>query len=167
MSKDFDATAPPSYHEIANEDNSYPSSANFPSNTTSNAIGISSTTDSQAGPQNLFPSQRANHSSYDTPNSVVPNSSSRHSQTLYNPQFENQVSNSTFIAYILWFFGGPLGLYYGYFQEIAMMVLYIFTCGLCFVGYLIDICRIPTLARQFEMKRQSLHSLPAGQTSIV
>jgi hypothetical protein len=49
-------------------------------------------------------------------------------------------SKSMLVAYILWFFFGPLGIHRFYLNRTVTGVLYLCTGGLCGIGWLIDIC---------------------------
>ena len=47
------------------------------------------------------------------------------------------------VAYILWFFFGLLGVHKFYIGKPLMGVLYLFTGGIFFIGWLIDLFTIP------------------------
>lgn len=50
---------------------------------------------------------------------------------------------SILISYLLWFFGGPLGLYKFYLGRPFMGLFYVFTCGGFFLGWLSDLFTLP------------------------
>lgn len=54
----------------------------------------------------------------------------------------------TWIAYILWFFLGFWGVHKFYLGRIGWGILYFFTGGLFFVGWLIDMMTIPSQVRR-------------------
>ncbi len=47
------------------------------------------------------------------------------------------------VAYILWFFFGILGVHKFYLGKPIIGVLYLFTAGLLFIGWFIDLFTIP------------------------
>ena len=50
---------------------------------------------------------------------------------------------SILISYLLWFLGGPLGLYKFYLGRPFMGLFYVFTCGGLFIGWLTDFLTLP------------------------
>jgi hypothetical protein len=50
---------------------------------------------------------------------------------------------SILVAYLLWLLGGPLGLYKFYLGRPFMGLLYIFTCGGFFLGWISDFFTLP------------------------
>jgi hypothetical protein len=50
---------------------------------------------------------------------------------------------STFVAYLLWLFLGPLGVHRFYCNRIGTGILWFFTGGLLGIGWLIDIFLVP------------------------
>lgn len=53
----------------------------------------------------------------------------------------------TWIAYILWFFLGPLGIHKFYLRQTGWGVLYLFTGGIFLIGWIIDLFTIPSQVR--------------------
>lgn len=91
---------------------------------------------------------------------------------------------SILVAYLLWLLGGPLGLYKFYLGRPFMGLLYVFTCGGLFIGWIIDLFTIPqqvqmanfllqhqherpssALRRELEHLKRSLYTLLAGDPS--
>lgn len=62
----------------------------------------------------------------------------------------------TGVAYLLLLFLGPIGAHRFYLGSPGMGLLYLCTCGLCGVGYWIDLFMIPGLVRmanlEYEMR---------------
>ena len=58
----------------------------------------------------------------------------------------------TWVAYLLWFFLGGLGVHKFYLQKMGMGVLYIFTGGIFLIGLLIDLFTIPSQVRNFNQE---------------
>jgi TM2 domain-containing membrane protein YozV len=54
------------------------------------------------------------------------------------------------VTYVLWFFGGFLGLHKFYLGKIGWGILYILTGGLFFIGWIIDLFTIPSQVRSFN-----------------
>ena len=50
---------------------------------------------------------------------------------------------SVLLAYVLWFLGGPLGLYKFYLGRPCMGLFYVFTCGGLFLGWIGDFFTLP------------------------
>lgn len=53
----------------------------------------------------------------------------------------------TWVAYLLWFFLGGLGVHKFYLGKMGMGILYIFTGGIFLIGLLIDLFTIPSQVR--------------------
>lgn len=56
------------------------------------------------------------------------------------------------VAYLLWFFLGGLGVHKFYLQKMGMGILYIFTGGILLIGLLLDLFTIPSQVRQFNQE---------------
>ena len=56
------------------------------------------------------------------------------------------------VAYLLWFFLGGLGVHKFYMQKMGMGILYIFTGGIFLIGLLFDLFTIPSQVRQFNQE---------------
>jgi len=56
------------------------------------------------------------------------------------------------VAYLLWFFLGGLGVHKFYLQKMGMGILYIFTGGIFLIGLLIDLFTIPSQVRSFNQE---------------
>jgi len=56
---------------------------------------------------------------------------------MFDQEFEKK-KKSMLAAYLLWFFLGFLGIHKFYLKKTGMGVLYIFTCALAGIGWLID-----------------------------
>ena len=54
------------------------------------------------------------------------------------------------VAYLLWFFFGLLGVHKFYVNKFGMGILYLLTAGLCLVGWIIDLFTIPSQVRHFN-----------------
>jgi len=93
---------------------------------------------------------------------------------------------SVLLAYLLWFLGGPLGLYKFYLGRPYMGLFYICTCGGLLVGWIHDFFTLPyqvqvanvllqyqserpmsALHRELEQLKSYLYSLLQGQTNPV
>ena len=46
------------------------------------------------------------------------------------------------VLFLLWFFGGFFGLHYFYAGRVGMGLIYLFTCGLFGIGWMVDFCTI-------------------------
>ena len=62
------------------------------------------------------------------------------------------------VAYILWFFLGFLGVHKFYLEKIFIGILYIFTGGLFFIGWLIDLFTLPSQVELHNLKMLNLYS---------
>ena len=54
------------------------------------------------------------------------------------------------VTYLLWFLFGTIGVHKFYLNKFGMGILYIFTCGLFFIGLLIDLFTIPSQVRKYN-----------------
>ncbi|MEJ2102428.1 MAG: TM2 domain-containing protein [Desulfobacterales bacterium] len=54
------------------------------------------------------------------------------------------------VAYILWFFLGFVGVHKFYVNKMGMGILYIFTGGLFVIGWLIDLFTLPSQVRKYN-----------------
>ena len=69
------------------------------------------------------------------------------------------------VAYLLWFFFGFLGIHKFYLEKIFIGILYILTGGLFFVGWFIDLFTLPSQIDLYNLKMQSLYgSIPEKQS---
>ena len=59
------------------------------------------------------------------------------------------------LAYILWFFFGFLGVHKFYLNKIVIGILYIFTGGLFFIGWFIDLFTLPSQIELYNLKIQN------------
>ncbi len=66
---------------------------------------------------------------------------------MFDQEYEKS-SKSLLATYLLWFLFGFIGIHKFYVRKTGMGVLYIFTCGLFVIGWLIDIFIIPMQVRQ-------------------
>jgi len=62
----------------------------------------------------------------------------------------------TWVAYLLWFFLGFLGVHKFYLGKMGWGILYIFTGGLFVIGWLIDIFTIPSQVRRTNEEIRTL-----------
>jgi len=69
----------------------------------------------------------------------------------------------TWVAYLLWFFLGFLGVHKFYLGKMGWGILYIFTGGLFLIGWLIDIFTIPSQVRRANEEIRNLTRTAAGQ----
>ena len=60
------------------------------------------------------------------------------------------VTKETWIAYILWFFLGILGIHKFYVNKTGWGILYLFTGGIIGIGLLIDLFTIPSQVRNYN-----------------
>jgi len=71
---------------------------------------------------------------------------------------------SVLLAYLLWFFGGPLGLYKFYLGRPFMGLLYVCTCGGFFIGWIADFFTLP---RQVQVANFFLQHQSESPTSAL
>ncbi len=57
------------------------------------------------------------------------------------------MERSVFVAYVLWFFFGLLGIHRFYCGKAISGLIWMFTGGLFFIGWIIDIFLIPGMVR--------------------
>ena len=71
---------------------------------------------------------------------------------------------SVLLAYLLWFLGGPLGLYKFYLGRPFMGLLYVCTCGGFFIGWIADFFTLP---RQVQVANFFLQHQSESPTSAL
>jgi TM2 domain-containing membrane protein YozV len=59
-------------------------------------------------------------------------------------------AKETWVAYLLWFFFGLLGVHKFYLGKIGWGILYLLTGGIFLIGWLIDLFTIPSQVRQYN-----------------
>ena len=59
------------------------------------------------------------------------------------------------VAYVLWLLFGLIGIHKFYLNKIFMGILYIFTGGLFFIGWFIDLYTLPSQVELYNLKIQS------------
>lgn len=62
------------------------------------------------------------------------------------------------VAYLLWFLFGLIGVHKFYLNKIFIGILYIFTGGLFFIGWFIDLFTLPSQVDLYNLKIQSLYT---------
>eukprot|EP01027_Heterolobosea_sp_BB2_P016671 GEZU01023700.1.p1 GENE.GEZU01023700.1~~GEZU01023700.1.p1 ORF type:complete len:104 (+),score=28.60 GEZU01023700.1:545-856(+) len=65
------------------------------------------------------------------------------------------------ITYLLWFFLGGFGIHRFYLERTTSGVVWLLTCALCGVGWLVDACLIPAMVEEHNRK------LEEGQTTNI
>jgi TM2 domain-containing membrane protein YozV len=60
------------------------------------------------------------------------------------------------VAYLLWFFLGLIGVHKFYVNKIGMGILYIFTGGIFLIGWLIDLFTLPSQVRKYNAEVRSM-----------
>ena len=60
------------------------------------------------------------------------------------------------IAYILWFFFGFLGVHKFYLNKIIIGILYIFTGGFFFIGWFIDLFTLPSQVDRYNLREYAM-----------
>ena len=60
------------------------------------------------------------------------------------------IQKELWVTYVLWFFGGVLGLHKFYLGKIGWGILYLLTGGLFLIGWLVDLFLIPSQVRRFN-----------------
>jgi len=71
------------------------------------------------------------------------------SQNAFVQEFERR-RRSCQTAYLLFIFGGVLGLYYLYFKKPLLFFFFLFTMGGLLIWWLIDLVRIPRMVRDYN-----------------
>ena len=56
------------------------------------------------------------------------------------------------VAYLLWFFLGLIGVHKFYVGKIGMGILYIITGGIFLIGWLIDLFTLPSQVRKYNQE---------------
>jgi len=54
------------------------------------------------------------------------------------------------VTYLLWFFFGVIGVHKFYLNKFGWGIIYIFTAGLFFIGWLVDLFTIPSQVRKYN-----------------
>ena len=62
------------------------------------------------------------------------------------------------VAYLLWFFFGFLGVHKFYLGKILLGILYILTGGLFFVGWFLDLFTLPSQVDLYNLRMQNLYT---------
>ena len=60
------------------------------------------------------------------------------------------------VAYLLWFLLGPVGVHKFYLGKIGMGILYLFTGGIFLIGWVIDLFTLPSQVRAYNDEVRSL-----------
>ena len=60
------------------------------------------------------------------------------------------------VAYLLWFLLGPVGVHKFYLGKIGMGILYLFTGGIFLIGWIIDLFTLPSQVRAYNEEVRSL-----------
>lgn len=60
------------------------------------------------------------------------------------------------VAYMLWFFCGFLGIHKFYLEKIGMGFLYILTGGLFFIGWFVDLFTLPSQVERYNLRKYIL-----------
>ena len=60
------------------------------------------------------------------------------------------------VAYLLWFLLGPVGVHKFYLGKIGMGILYLFTGGIFLIGWIIDLFTLPAQVRAYNDEVRSL-----------
>lgn len=60
------------------------------------------------------------------------------------------------VAYLLWFLLGPVGVHKFYLGKIGMGILYLFTGGIFLIGWIIDLFTLPSQVRAYNDEVRSL-----------
>ena len=60
------------------------------------------------------------------------------------------------IAYLLWFLLGPVGVHKFYLGKMGMGILYLFTGGIFLIGWIIDLFTLPSQVRAYNDEVRSL-----------
>lgn len=70
---------------------------------------------------------------------------------------------SKFVAYLLWFFLGLLGVHKFYLGKIGMGIVYLFTGGFFTIGWFIDLFTLSTQVDAYNALHLSRQSMRGGQ----
>jgi len=54
------------------------------------------------------------------------------------------------VAYLLWFLLGPVGVHKFFLGKIGMGILYLFTGGIFLIGWIIDLFTLPSQVRAYN-----------------
>jgi TM2 domain-containing membrane protein YozV len=68
----------------------------------------------------------------------------------YKRRTEMIKERELWVAYLLWFFLGLIGVHKFYVGKIGMGILYIFTGGIFMIGWLIDLFTLPSQVRKYN-----------------
>ena len=68
------------------------------------------------------------------------------------------------VAYMLWFFLGYLGIHKFYLHRTSAGIVYLFTAGVFGVGLLIDLFTLPNQVREFNRKYEAIGMLTGGSS---
>lgn len=60
------------------------------------------------------------------------------------------------VAYLLWFLLGPVGVHKFFLGKIGMGILYLFTGGIFLIGWIIDLFTLPSQVRAYNDEVRSL-----------
>ncbi len=63
------------------------------------------------------------------------------------------------VAYLLWFLLGLVGVHKFYVNKIGMGILYIFTGGIFLIGWLIDLFTLPSQVRNYNEEVRRLQGV--------
>ena len=60
------------------------------------------------------------------------------------------------VAYLLWFFLGPVGVHKFFLGKTGMGILYLFTGGIFLIGWIIDLFTLPSQVRAYNDEVRNL-----------
>jgi TM2 domain-containing membrane protein YozV len=60
------------------------------------------------------------------------------------------------VAYLLWFFLGPVGVHKFFLGKTGMGILYLFTGGIFLIGWIIDLFTLPSQVRAYNDEVRSM-----------
>ena len=66
------------------------------------------------------------------------------------------------VAYILWFFLGLVGVHKFYLNKMGWGILYIFTAGLFLIGWFVDLFTLPSQVREYNETVRNLKRSPVA-----
>jgi TM2 domain-containing membrane protein YozV len=69
------------------------------------------------------------------------------------------------VAYLLWFLLGIIGVHKFYLGKMGWGILYIFTGGLFLIGWLVDIFTLPAQVRRYNEQIRSFQPARVGQNA--